>query len=264
MSGGFSIGWDVCAGIDYGAVTATTLPTQLTASGTINTKGSWTQIGAAATYDISLIHLSLTELTSANQSALIDIGIGAGGSQQVLISNIPLRITSVNPTYDIILPLDIPSGTAIWARVQSSTASGSAHSIKFNGYSGGFTHPAGHSGGEGVGVATATSLPTLLTANAAGNTKGSYAQLIASTAHDYSGFIFYADAVSGTTYLVDLAIGGAGSEIPIMPNIYLGSAAGAMFYAPIAIPAGTRVAARCQCAAAAADTAYCAIVGMFR
>jgi hypothetical protein len=99
-----------------------------------------------------------------------------------------------------------------------------------------------------------------LTASATVNTKGSYVELIASTP-------FYADAFyvgirpSGTTvtFLVDLAVGASGSEQIILPDIFSRSSSAtaatpfSMFYVPIHIKDGQRIAARCQSATASAS-----------
>jgi len=264
MPGGFPLPGDVCAGTDYGAVAATSLGTLLTASASTNTKGSWSQLGSALSFDVSLIHLTLYTTTAA-RNIILDIGIGASGSQQVLMSNLYFRPTgSTDSQLDIILPMDIPTGSVLWGRAQSNTASSAVTFVKINGYSGGFVQGAGHSGGDGIGITLGSSVGTTLTASAAGNTKGSYAQLIASTARDYSGLIVLAYGQSATEYLMDIAIGASGSEQVIMPNVMLGIASMAGFYIPLAVPSGTRVAARCQCAAAAADTIVMSAVGMYR
>jgi hypothetical protein len=263
MSGGFPTGWDVCAGTDYGAQTASSVGTLLTASASTNVKGAWTQLGAAASYDISLLHVNMQGATSA-RTGLIDIGIGAGGSQQVLFANMSFRPILTNGTCDFVLPADIPAGTAIWARIQSATASEASHSIKINGYSGGFTHQAGAGGGEAQGISTATSIGTLVTASATANVKGSYAALTASTAHDYSGVVLCIDPLAAGTvnYLVDFAIGASGSEMVIAPNMSV-SVISSRLFLPIAIPAGTRVAARCQ-SSTLSDTLHASIIGLFR
>src|SRR5512138_3447198 len=59
----------------------------------------------------------------------------------------------------------------------------------------------------------------LLTAGVA-NVKGAYSQLIASTPFDVAGLLFFCTIVSaGTPYLMDIAIGGAGSEQVVVPNL---------------------------------------------
>ena len=99
-----------------------------------------------------------------------------------------------------------------------------------------------------------------VTAHATTHTKGNYTQLIASTAYESFGiFIQLAglQTVASTNQrgLVDIAIGGAGVEVDLIPNLLCGNVAdmgaaagsgGACYYFPIYIPAGVRVAARCQ------------------
>lgn len=89
----------------------------------------------------------------------------------------------------------------------------------------------------------------------AANTKGSWAQIIAATARVY-------DAIElrlkdddgnggGQTYLVDIGVGAAASEIVIVPNILVDNARvqsvnGQIIIVPISVPSGVRLAARCQ------------------
>jgi hypothetical protein len=89
----------------------------------------------------------------------------------------------------------------------------------------------------------------------AANVKGSYAQLISSTARAYSGIFFTVDCLFSAParlYLIDLAIGAAASEVIMIPNIYVnfkGADSGGCTcsgFIPMSIAAGTRIAARCQ------------------
>lgn len=99
---------------------------------------------------------------------------------------------------------------------------------------------------------TASSRGTSLTAAASTNTKGAYTTIIAATAHAAKGFLVQLGSVSaGIDYLVDIAIGGAGSEIVVVADLMAGSGTGSIarqgaYFIPIAIPAGTRISARCQ------------------
>lgn len=105
-----------------------------------------------------------------------------------------------------------------------------------------------------VGANTAASNGTTVSAPGSTHTKGSYTQLIASTAHDASGLLLsgYFTAPSGGGYgLVDIAIGAAASEQVLISNIPVSrqSSNGMGWTAillPCSIPAGTRIAARYQ------------------
>lgn len=106
---------------------------------------------------------------------------------------------------------------------------------------------------------------TTVTASGSTHTKGSYAQLIASTGANAIGItvVLHNVGVASTNAraLVDIAVGGAGSEQIIIPNLLAGNAGawngasngGNCYHFPIFIPAGVRLSARCQ-ASTASDT----------
>ena len=103
---------------------------------------------------------------------------------------------------------------------------------------------------ETAGADTANSTFVPVTGGAA-NVKGSYAQIIASTSKRAIAITVIAqNSSSGAPYAIDIATGGAGSEVVLIGNILLriedtlGDARTASF--PVLIPAGTRIAARCQ------------------
>lgn len=105
---------------------------------------------------------------------------------------------------------------------------------------------------ETVGHASSTAYGTTVTAGASADTKGAFSQVVASTSFDASGlFIFLGAGSSGpNSYLVDIAVGGSGSEQVIIPDLlYQQATVGRenwVLSVPLAIPVGTRVSARCQ------------------
>lgn len=106
---------------------------------------------------------------------------------------------------------------------------------------------------------------TTVTASGTTHTKGSYAQLIASTGRPSYGITIVIHNVGAAStnarMLVDIAIGAAASEQVIIPNLLAGNASawnaasngGTCYHFPIAIPSGVRISARCQ-ASTASDT----------
>lgn len=98
-----------------------------------NTKGSWTQMNASTSVDvIAIAGICGTNNDTARAAAatmLLDIGIGAGGSEQVVIPDI---LMCWGPTWDgpanvFFQPIAclIPSGSRVAARAQASiTTSG--------------------------------------------------------------------------------------------------------------------------------------------
>lgn len=103
---------------------------------------------------------------------------------------------------------------------------------------------------ETGGAVGASSDGTPVTANASANTKGSYTELIASTAFDAQAIMigFGLQSVNGSM-LFDIAVGGAGSEVVVIPDILSASKncnEAQSFILPFSCPAGSRVSARCQ------------------
>jgi hypothetical protein len=99
-------------------------------------------------------------------------------------------------------------------------------------------------------------IPVTLTSGATANTRGSWVQLISSTAADAYGLWLWARGVAAANgdgrCLIDVAVGPSGSELIILPDLNFGAAPSSNtalnrnMFVPIYIPAGSRVAARCQ------------------
>lgn len=96
---------------------------------------------------------------------------------------------------------------------------------------------------------------TRATGSASTNTKGSWTQVNASLPFDSYGFwiAIAGTATSGTLTdaLLDIGIGGSGSEVVLVPDLLAGWAGTPtqgprQLWIPIFIPKGTRVAVRCQ------------------
>ena len=113
--------------------------------------------------------------------------------------------------------------------------------------------------GDGCGV--------YLDAPGTANTKSSWDELIASTDYDYNGFVFICGRNYTTivlSWLIDIAIGGSGSEEIIVENLILNSGGGSgnALFIPLKIPAGTRIAVRCQIASGTLYALFCSILGV--
>ena len=112
---------------------------------------------------------------------------------------------------------------------------------------------------ETAGISSTTG--TTVTASGSTNTKGSYAQLVAATVNDAIGIIVsIIDNSARAQYLLDIAVGGAGSEQVVVPNLMVGPAysnspQGQGIFFPLSIPAGSRIAARCAADSASATLA---------
>lgn len=243
--------------IDEGMLTASSTGTTATANASANTKGSYAQLVASTPFDAAgfLLYI-VTNAVAVNRSFLLDIAVGAGGSEKVIASNILLdsSATSISQLgLCVFIPIPIPSGTRIAARVQCSTGSG-AIKVGITLIAGGLLGIPNSGRLTDIGALTASSLGTQIDPGAVLNTKGSYAQLTASTVSDSLALILAFtsnnnSATSTATWLVDIAIG---STVKI-PNILLCCTAAFHILpaiigpVPFRVPAGSQIQVRAQC-----------------
>jgi len=271
MPGGFPMLGGLSNISAVGAAGSGSSPTTIRASGTANTKGSWTQLTASSASDAVAV---LVQISGNGQNTTsrcsVDIGIGGSGSEIVVLPDlIQYRDdgSTQGASSQFFFPISIPAGTRIAARCQSnvttdgSSASGNTCGVQIILFDGDFTQSMA-SAVDSIGFVSGSTTGTAVTPNATAHTKGAYAQLTASTAADYAGFIMAVDEGGSTTdhpvdQLWDIAIGTQGSEVVILPNFYMLNSGISGFYIggqnptatpflPIRIPAGTRIAARMQ------------------
>ena len=241
-----------------GAIEATTLGTQLTAPGSINTKAAWTQLSASTSANCNGVIVAVLG-GGADGDVLFDVGTGASSSEVVKISNIAVRATntSANHLNYFYFPLSITSGTRVAARYQASSTSCSLFMILY------LTNDAGiifnNCSITTYGADTTDSGATGIDPGGTNNTKGSYTQITASTTDDIDWlYVVCGDrnnAGIDATYwwFVDIATGGAGAETVVISDIlfhahsnedYINPAVVGPF--PVTIASGTRIAARAQ------------------
>lgn len=99
-----------------------------------------------------------------------------------------------------------------------------------------------------IGQTLASSSGTAATAHASNNTKGNYAEISSSIPHGSTGIVIHGALATAGDMLMDLAIGGAGSEVDIFPNLLVSAISAVSFsvFVPLALPAGQRLSVRCQ------------------
>lgn len=111
--------------VNMGANTADSGGTSVDPGGSANTKGAWSQLTAATPFDIQWLVVCITnQNNSATTTAIfaIDIGIGAGGSEVVVIPDlftvVDSGIDTPEPQY-YSFPVSIPAGSRVAARAQT-------------------------------------------------------------------------------------------------------------------------------------------------
>lgn len=111
-----------------------------------------------------------------------------------------------------------------------------------------------------------------VTANASAHTKGAWVEVIASTSTAIDRLDLSVAGVgnssTNTSTLLDVAIGSAGSEVVVIPNVAVGGAVSGVagdnalaFSVPVYIPVGSRIAVRIQSLVTGGKTAVVKIGG---
>lgn len=238
-----------------GAATGTSTGTTITASGSTHTKGSWTELIASTGAHAGWIYITMGDESA--EEYLVDIGIGGSGSEVVLIPNLADAVRTAYGQYAYMFPVDIPAGSRLSARCQCLTGSATIKVAALIASSG-FLPSAPLGIVTDLGANTADSGGTSVDCGGSANTKGAYSQLVASTTYPISFLSFSLGNGSNTGrtsagFLIDVAVGGAGSEQIVIPNIYAWADGPrnqmlphtTPLY-PVAIPAGSRIAVRAQ------------------
>jgi hypothetical protein len=111
---------------------STSSQTSLAVPGAVNTKGAWTQIVAATTNQMTAANVMIGTYSPANAHlpGLVDIGVGASGSEQVIVGNVPV----ISPSHtgastssfavSYLLPLTAPAGSRLAMRYQAGNGNG--------------------------------------------------------------------------------------------------------------------------------------------
>jgi hypothetical protein len=249
-----------------------------TASGTANVKGAWSQCFSSVPFDVSGFAFMLEYIYNANAISVVlfDIGVGASGSEIVVVPNLqvgstyqsgPIRASDRTP----FIPFSIPAGSRIAMRAQSSYPSDFLQGSLMVQARTASTPPGFHRCTD-YGVGTDRGVQTNA---AAADTKGSWTEVTASTTARHRALLLNAICFSGGSndFHVDIGIGASGSEVVLVPDIQITHGGGIssiyarnhwpeLFY--VDLPAGTRLAVRqaAQIVGSHNDDLHCIIHGL--
>lgn len=226
----------------------------LTLSASANVKSAWTLIGTLTADCVAILFRFVYLNNSGTDTGVqFDIGIGASGSQIVLIPNINQGQPSGTPQTNIVIfqhviPLALKEGTQIWVRAAVNIASSTCIiGASFSPVDGAFNSFQEFAGVDCLG-STGTGAGTVMVGGA--GSKGTYVQLTAYTPHDYAGFFLcydYAGNSGAIKAIMDIAIGASGSTI-IVPNLIVAPQIGFtpvdMGFIPVHIKEGSQIWAR--------------------
>lgn len=224
------------------------------ASVTPHTAGAWVEVDAALAADCSGIVVAITgstNSTGADSSTLLEIGTGASSSEVVWAT---IGVGFLNPggvVAMITVPGFIAAGTRVAVRARSVIASQQVIAV----YSFLPTKTLAPAAPTTYGADTATSRGTTITAPGALNTKGAWTQIAASTAVEHGLVLVCPQGAAGTAMaasgvLIDIGIGGSGSEAVLIGDIAIVGSTAELYQARspltygVPIPAGSRLSAR--------------------
>lgn len=242
-----------------GNTATTAVLTTVTSSATVNTMGSWVTLIASTPFaadTLTVANMSQTFLSGSDTSMLMDIGVGASGSEVVVVAGIPMGGHPAGPR-TMPIPLRIASGVRIAARSQSVVASENCFpGLTLSAATGWFP-----SGGGAVvdsyGVSSSISGGTAIADIGSTNTKGAFTELTSGTTRRCRFLLPLpclpaSNTILAGNYLYDVAIGASGSEQVILPNLgFVMTTTEEMRQPslqpfPVDLPSGTRLSARQQ------------------
>jgi hypothetical protein len=229
----------------------------VTADTTAHTKGSWTELIASTSSDASMLVCIVAAIGSAsnNTASLIDIGSGASGSETAIADSIAVGGASAPSGFRVgalcAIPLQIPSGTRISARLQSVVTGGKTAAVQLYVMDTG-DYATAPTSVDVIGTSAATSKGTEFSGSS-----GTWNEAIASTAQAYRAIGIVISTHNANTNNVggvrqfSVGIGASGSEIEfgtLRAEITTAEASSLMPpYSQLfgrSIPAGSRLAVR--------------------
>jgi hypothetical protein len=218
--------WPLASGFraeSFGTSTATQGGTTVTGGATAHTKGSWVQLDASTSFDATVFALYVV-VQFQDTLYLLDVGIGAAGSEQVIVPNF-LISQSVGLVSELLLPIGVPAGSRVAVRCQDNFGSSNLYVTGML-YSGGWGNDPTYQTMTAYGVNTAASNGTIVDAGAVANTKGSWTQIVASTTTTMKAFMMSAIRPAPATsitadfsVLADVGVGASGSEQALLSNM---------------------------------------------
>lgn len=203
-----------------GASTSTSRGTTVTA-GSAGTKGTWTSIGGTTSFTYEAITVFFGRSVTAT-NYIFDIGIQVSGTSFVIAQDIRLEGSRIagGCTGAVYLPLHVPSGSQLQARVQGAIGAGSIDFVII-GHSQGIGGAPGYARCEAISTSTTSRGDTLLPGPTA-NTKGTTVVATNNAKNNYDAIWAYiaSDGDSGKTtaigWLIDIGWGSSTANAPWM------------------------------------------------
>lgn len=249
---------------DLSITTGTPTSVAVVNSATANTKGSWVVANTTTTdWHGFFVQHTTTGVAATNTARLIDIGIGAAGSEKIIVADLSVGHYSV--PHPIFIPLYVPAGQNVSVRSQGVIASDSK-TVAVWGIAGqGAAPPWIYQRCTTYGTDSANSRGTAINGNATANVEGAWTQITASTTYTHRAVMITiglgrgGTTVTGCNASFRVGMGGAGSEVDLTGHAWTHIPTTSENYEPgralqwtpqeFNIPAGSRLVASLLCSA---------------
>lgn len=242
----------------------------VTSGETANSLGSWVELTSGLPYAVDSLDVSLFSGT-ASSDMLVDIGIGASGSEAVLVDSLyHVAGSATARCSQYRLPIKLPAGTRIAARSRSNRPSNAVGVVIYATAAEAMTVP-GSSVVATYGATKGSSRGTSIDSGGTANAYGAWTQIVASTLYESRWLSI--GVGSGNNYvltvadrLIDIGVGASGSEVVLLGGLYMRDNATADILLPgvwtfdVAIPQGVRLSARTKCSITDATDRNCDVV----
>ena len=195
-------------------------------------------------------------MTSADDT-MVDIAIGGSGSEVIVIPDIQVFARrGQDKAGPFKFPISIPAGTRVSARCSNVNGVTGNTYVKLTFLTPSALFPC--TGGYVDGYGTITNGKGVnVDPGGVANTKSAWVEIAASTNRAHQWLMMAVSAgdfaiALGHRWLIDVGIGGAGSEVVLIPDLLAGAAdiydgiAGGPWEFPIYIPQGSRLTVRAQ------------------
>lgn len=259
--------WPLVAATRYDTLGIAAGDGVLVTSGVVNGKGAFATIGTAA---FRYSGFFLTFICNSTARGTIDVAVNNGGSDQLIVQDFYMpRFPTVGTLaqYKIWFPVAIPAGAAVKVRFRSTSAAQTANAGVL-GYAQDLKGNVGFRGCFSLTDFGATDPTNSVTQT--GTAFTAWTTICASSQVRAAGIYAVMSGQGDTTRTashmqVDIGIGAAGSETTLFSILTQQTTTDPnsdIHFVPCDIPAGKRLAFRCKCALAAADSLGVSVNGL--
>ena len=226
--------------------------------GATDVKGAWVELKTSTPRDYAGI-LVEPQWGHVNRQHLIDVGIGAAGSEVVIVPDVytSALTTATKAMKCVFFPIAIKAGSRVAMRQATNSFAGATLLVGLHGVAQSFLGFVGGAKVIAMGAVVFNSKGTPVDPGAVADTKGVWVELAASVGSDLATItMIWSTNVntipSNARFAYDLAIGASGSEQIIIPDGLVTSGGGgrnvfpASLTIPVTVKKGSRIAARLQ------------------